>query len=52
LITYYTRGLTSCPRGREDKKMVEINWERDFKTALEKAKKTDKPIYHDFWFDG
>ena len=32
--------------------MAEINWERDFKTALEKAKKTGKPIYHDFWFDG
>jgi hypothetical protein len=37
---------------KEAKKMVEISWEKDFKTALEKAKKTGKPIYHDFWFDG
>ncbi len=32
--------------------MAEINWEKDFETALEKARKGDKPIYHDFWFDG
>lgn len=32
--------------------MGEIKWERDFNEALEKAKKTGKPIYHDFWFDG
>ena len=37
---------------REHKKMGEIIWEKDFKAALQKAKKTDKPIYHDFWFDG
>jgi hypothetical protein len=32
--------------------MGEINWEKDFKVALQKATKTGKPIYHDFWFDG
>jgi hypothetical protein len=32
--------------------MGEIKWERDFNIAVEKAKKTVKPIYHDFWFDG
>jgi hypothetical protein len=32
--------------------MVEIKWERDFNTALEKAKKIGKPIFQDFWFDG
>jgi hypothetical protein len=32
--------------------MGEIKWERDFSEALAKAKKMEKPIYHDFWFDG
>jgi len=32
--------------------MPEITWERDFNVAMEKAKKADKPIFHDFWFDG
>jgi hypothetical protein len=32
--------------------MGEIKWERDFKKAIEKAKKAGKPIYHDFWLDG
>jgi len=32
--------------------MAEIKWETDFNTALGKAKKTGKPIFHDFWFDG
>jgi hypothetical protein len=32
--------------------MAEIKWERDFETALAKAKKEGKPVFHDFWFDG
>jgi hypothetical protein len=32
--------------------MAEIKWEKDFTTALEKAKKNNQPIFHDFWFDG
>ena len=32
--------------------MAEIKWERDFKIAVEKAKEMEKPIFHDFWFDG
>jgi hypothetical protein len=32
--------------------MGEIMWERDFNIAVDKAKKTKKPIYHDFWFNG
>jgi hypothetical protein len=32
--------------------MTEIRWEKDFNGALEKSKKTGKPIFHDFWFDG
>ncbi len=32
--------------------MTEINWERDFNVAMERAKKEGKPIFHDFWFDG
>jgi len=32
--------------------MGEIKWERDFREAVERAKKIGKPIYHDFWFDG
>jgi hypothetical protein len=30
--------------------MAEIKWERDLNVALEKAKQTGKPIFHDFWF--
>jgi hypothetical protein len=32
--------------------MAEIKWERDFETALERAKREAKPVLHDFWFDG
>ncbi len=32
--------------------MSEIRWEGDFKTAMEKARKEGKPVFHDFWFDG
>jgi hypothetical protein len=32
--------------------MAEIKWERDFNAAVEKAKKSGKPIFQDFWFDG
>jgi len=32
--------------------MGEIIWEKDFETALNKAKGTGKPLYQDFWFDG
>ena len=32
--------------------MAEIKWEKDFETAKEKAKKENKPVFHDFWFDG
>ena len=32
--------------------MVEIKWERNFDAAVEKAKKSGKPIFQDFWFDG
>ncbi len=45
-------GLHPAEGGIEDKKMSEIIWEKDFKAALQKAKKASKPIYHDFWFDG
>ena len=32
--------------------MVEIKWERNFDAAVEKAKKSRKPTFQDFWFDG
>jgi hypothetical protein len=32
--------------------MAEIEWERDFNAAMEKAKKSGRPIFQDFWFDG
>ena len=32
--------------------MPEIPWERVYATALEQAKRTGKPIFDDFWFDG
>jgi hypothetical protein len=32
--------------------MPEIIWESDFSIAMAKAKKAEKPIFHDFWFDG
>ncbi len=33
-------------------KVAEIKWERDFETALARAKKEGKPVFQDFWFDG
>jgi len=36
--------------GRYD--MAEIKWEKDFETAIARAKKEGKPVFHDFWFDG
>lgn len=32
--------------------MAEIQWERDFASAVTRAKKEGKPVYHDFWFEG
>jgi len=32
--------------------MAEIKWEKDLEVALERAKEEDKPVFHDFWFDG
>jgi len=32
--------------------MAEIRWEKEFASALKKAKERGKPIFHDFWFDG
>jgi len=32
--------------------MAEIKWEKDFQTAVALAGKTNKPLFHDFWFDG
>jgi hypothetical protein len=32
--------------------MATINWEKDYQKAVELAGKTNKPIFHDFWFDG
>jgi hypothetical protein len=32
--------------------MAEIQWEREFSTALARAKEAKKPIYLDFWFEG
>ncbi len=32
--------------------MVEIKWERNFDAAVAKAKRSGKPIFQDFWFDG
>lgn len=32
--------------------MAGINWERDFNSAIEKAKNAGKPVFHDFWFEG
>jgi hypothetical protein len=31
--------------------MAGIQWERDFDVALERGKKTGKPVFQDFWFD-
>ena len=36
----------------EGMEMAEIKWETDFAVALDKAKKKNKPIFLDFWFDG
>jgi len=32
--------------------MSGIRWEKDFRSALEKARATGRPIFQDFWFDG
>jgi hypothetical protein len=32
--------------------MAGIDWETDFDTALAKARKSGKPVFQDFWFDG
>jgi hypothetical protein len=32
--------------------MAEIRWEKDFRSAQERAKAAKKPIYLDFWFEG
>lgn len=32
--------------------MAEIRWENEFDAALEKARKSGKPVFLDFWFDG
>ena len=29
-----------------------IKWENDFASALDRAKRESKFIFHDFWFDG
>jgi len=34
----------------EEGKMAGIRWEREFGVALEKAKRTGKPVFQDFWF--
>ena len=31
--------------------MAGIQWERDFGSAMEKARQTGKPVFQDFWFD-
>ena len=30
--------------------MAGIRWEREFEAALEKTKRTGKPVFQDFWF--
>jgi hypothetical protein len=32
--------------------MTGIKWERAFDAAVGLAGKSNKPIFHDFWFDG
>jgi hypothetical protein len=32
--------------------MGEIKWEGDLESALSRARKEDKTVYLDFWFDG
>lgn len=32
--------------------MPEIRWENDFNISIARAKKENKPIYLDLWFDG
>lgn len=34
----------------EEGKMAGIRWEREFEAALEKAKRTGKPVFQDFWY--
>jgi hypothetical protein len=31
--------------------MAGIQWERDFGSALEKARQNGKPVFQDFWFE-
>ncbi len=32
--------------------MGEIRWETDVDAAVEKARRSGKPVFLDFWFDG
>jgi hypothetical protein len=32
--------------------MGEIRWETDVNAGVEKARKSGKPVFLDFWFDG
>ena len=32
--------------------MPEIRWETDFDAAVGKARRSGKPVFLDFWFDG
>ena len=32
--------------------MAGIRWEREFDATLEKAKRTGKPVFQFFWYDG
>jgi len=32
--------------------MSDIGWEKDFQTAIDKAKATGRPIFQDFWWTG
>jgi hypothetical protein len=31
--------------------MAGIQWEKDFGSAVEKARQTGKPVFQDFWFE-
>jgi hypothetical protein len=41
---------TTNAKGRDA--MAEIRWETDLDAAIEKASKSGKPVFLDFWFDG
>ena len=32
--------------------MAEIKWESNFNVVIKNAKRDNKPIYNDFWFEG